>query len=144
MAGQTLLNIGIVLLLILIEALFVAAEIALVSLREGQVRALAETSRRGATVAKLISDPNRFLAAVQIGVTTTALLSSAFGAVTLSDEAKRFLVDHGWSDGLAAATGVVGVTLIITFVTLVVGELAPETARAATHRGRGQAVRARR
>src|SRR6476661_146833 len=112
MAGATLLNVGIVLLLILIEGLFVAAEISLVSLREGQVRAMAESGRRGAAVAKLVSDPNRFLAAVQIGVTTTALLSSAFGAVTISDEVKVFLVDHGWSDGLATATGVIGVTLV--------------------------------
>ncbi|HEY7009821.1 MAG TPA: CNNM domain-containing protein, partial [Jatrophihabitantaceae bacterium] len=126
MAGATLLNIGIVLVLILIEALFVAAEIALVSLREGQVRSLAESGRRGAAVARLTADPNRFLAAVQIGVTSTALLSSAFGAVTLSDSAKDFLVDHGLGDTLAAVIGVVGVTLIITFVTLVVGELAPK------------------
>ena len=126
MPGQTLLYIGIVLLLIAIEGVFVAAEIALISLREGQVRALAESSRRGAAVAKLVSDPNRFLAAVQIGVTSTALLSSAFGAVTLSDEAKRFLVKHGWSHGLAGATGIIGVTMIISFVTLVVGELAPK------------------
>jgi putative hemolysin len=125
-AGETLLNIGIVLLLILIEGLFVAAEIALVSLRESQVRALAETGRRGATVAKLVADPNRFLAAVQIGVTSTALLSSAFGAVTLSADAKRFLVRHGWSSGLASVVGIVGVTLIISFVTLVLGELAPK------------------
>jgi putative hemolysin len=125
-AGQTLLYIGIVLLLIAVEGVFVAAEIALVSLRDGQVRAMAETGRRGAAVAKLVSDPNRFLAAVQIGVTSTALLSSAFGAVTLSEEAKDSLVNHGWSDGLANATGIVGVTLIISFVTLVVGELAPK------------------
>jgi putative hemolysin len=125
-AGQTLLNISIVLLLILIEGLFVAAEISLVSLREGQIRSLAESSRRGAAVAKLVSDPNRFLASVQIGVTSTALLSSAFGAVTLSDEAKNFLIDHGWGDGLASVVGIVGVTLIISFVTLVVGELAPK------------------
>jgi len=121
-----LLYIGVVLLLIAIEGVFVAAEIALISLREGQVRALAESSRRGAAVAKLVSDPNRFLAAVQIGVTSTALLSSAFGAVTLSGEAKRFLVKHGWSHGLAGATGIIGVTMIISFVTLVVGELAPK------------------
>jgi putative hemolysin len=126
MASQTLLNIGIVLLLIMIEGVFVAAEIALVSLRESQVRALAESGRRGAAVAKLVSDPNRFLAAVQIGVTSTALLSSAYGAVTLSEDAKRFLIDHGWGDGLAGATGVIGVTLIISFVTLVLGELAPK------------------
>jgi putative hemolysin len=125
-AGQTLIEIGIVLLLVIVEGVFVAAEIALVSLREGQVRALAESSRRGAVVAKLVSDPNRFLAAAQVGVTSTALLSSAFGAVTLSAEAKTFLIDHGMSDGLAGAIGVIGVTLIISFVTLVVGELAPK------------------
>ncbi|MGI8677551.1 MAG: hemolysin family protein [Jatrophihabitans sp.] len=122
-----LLNIGIVLLLILIEGVFVAAEIALVSLRESQVRALDESGKRGgAAVARLVNDPNRFLAAVQIGVTSTALLSSAFGAVTISDQVKVFLVGHGWSQGLAAVTGIVGVTLIISFVTLVVGELAPK------------------
>src|SRR3954469_15987576 len=123
---STWVNIGIVLLLIIIEGLFVAAEIALVSLREGQVRALGESGRRGSIVAKLVSDPNRFLATVQIGVTSTALLSSAYGAVTLSEQAKDFLVDHGWGQGLANATGVVGVTLIISFVTLVLGELAPK------------------
>ena len=124
--SHTLLNVGIVLVLILIEGLFVAAEIALVSLREGQVRTLAERGRAGAAVARLTSDPNRFLAAVQIGVTSTALLSSAFGAVTLSAEAKDYLIRHGWSRGLAGATGIIGVTLLISFVTLVIGELAPK------------------
>src|SRR6201985_2683603 len=100
-------NIAIVLALILIEGVFVAAEIALVSLREGQVRSLAERGRRGAAVAKLIRDPNRFLAAVQIGVTSTALLSSAYGAVNLADQAKDFLVEHGWSKGVAGAVGII-------------------------------------
>ncbi len=122
----TVLNVVIVLALILIEALFVAAEIALVSLREGQAKALGETGRRGAAVAKLLADPNRFLAAVQIGVTSTALLSSAFGAVTLSEEAKKSLVAHGMSDGFAGALGIVGVTLAISLVTLVLGELVPK------------------
>ncbi len=120
------LNIGIVLLLIVIEGVFVAAEIALVSLRESQIRALVENGRTGAALEKLTRDPNRFLATVQIGVTSTALLSSAFGAVTLSNEVKDFLIEHGWSEGLASVTGVVGVTLIISFVTLVLGELAPK------------------
>jgi putative hemolysin len=125
-AGQLLINIGIVLVLIIIEGLFVAAEISLVSLREGQVRTLAESGWRGAAVAKLTADPNRFLAAVQIGVTSTALLSSAFGAVTISDQVKHFLVDQGWGTTLAGVVGIVGVTLVISFVTLVIGELAPK------------------
>jgi putative hemolysin len=120
------LNIAIVLALILIEGVFVAAEIALVSLREGQVRAMAERGRRGQAVARLVRDPNRFLAAVQIGVTSTALLSSAYGAVTLSDSAKDALIKQGWSKGWAAAIGIIGVTLAISFVTLVLGELVPK------------------
>ncbi|MDQ1713634.1 MAG: magnesium and cobalt exporter, family [Frankiaceae bacterium] len=122
----TLANIGIVLLLIVIEGLFVAAEIALVSLREGQVKALAAQGRRGAAVARLAEDPNRWLAAVQIGVTLTALLSSAFGAITLSEEARHALEAHGVGRTLAGFIGVVGVTLLISFVTLVIGELAPK------------------
>jgi len=124
--SSTLLNIAIVLALIVIEGLFVASEIALVSLREGQVRALAESGRRGAAVARLVGNPNRFLATAQIGVTLTALLSSAFGAITLSEQAKDALVEHGMSRGLAGPLGFIGVTLLISFVTLVIGELVPK------------------
>ncbi len=122
--SSVLLNVVIVLALIVIEGMFVAAEIALVTLREGQARAM--TGRRGAAVIRLTSDPNRFLATVQIGVTLTALLSSAFGAVTLSEQAKDALVDHGMRSGLAGPIGFIGVTLLISFVTLVVGELVPK------------------
>src|SRR3569623_3737847 len=81
----------VVLLLILVEGLFVASEMALVTLREGQVSTLAGKGKRGQRLASLVSNPNRFLSAVQIGVTTTALLSSAFGAVTLSHSAAKGL-----------------------------------------------------
>jgi putative hemolysin len=135
----TLASAAIVLALILVEGLFVASELALVSLRDSQVRRIAEHGRRGAAVAKLVSDPNRFLAVVQIGVTLTALLSSAYGAVTLSSTAKDALVDRvGMSDGLAGVIGVVGVTLIISYVTLVIGELAPK--RLALQRAEGVAL----
>ncbi len=122
--SSVVLNVVIVLALIVIEGMFVAADIALVTLREGQARAM--TGRRGAAVIRLTSDPNRFLATVQIGVTLTALLSSAFGAVTLSEQAKDALVDHGMRSGLAGPIGFIGVTLLISFVTLVVGELVPK------------------
>ncbi len=122
----TAINVSIVLALVLIEGVFVAAEIALVSLREGQVHAQAGLDRRGAAVARLAGNPNRFLAAVQIGVTLTALLSSAYGAVTLSETAKTALVSHGMKSGLAGFLGIVGVTLVISYVTLVIGELAPK------------------
>jgi putative hemolysin len=136
-AGQTLLNIGIVLLLIMVEAVFVASEFALVSLRDGQVRAMAETGRRGAAVARLVSDPNRYLSIVQILITLTSLLSSAFGAVTLSEEAKTALVEQGMSSGFAGPIGFLGVTLLISFVTLVIGEQVPK--RLALQRSEGTA-----
>jgi putative hemolysin len=119
-------NVAVVIALIVIEGLFVAAELALVSLREGQARTLAERSRRGQKVLKLVTDPNRFLASVQLGVTLTALLSSAFGAVTLSHEAARGLRSVGLAKTPADVLGFLGVTLVIIFATLVVGELAPK------------------
>lgn len=119
-------NILIVLALIGLEGLFVGAEIALISLRDSQVRQLAEKGKRGERLAKLTNDPNRWLAAVQIGVTLTALLSSAVGAVTLSEDAKRALIDRGVGAGLAGFLGVFGVTLVIAYVTLVIGELVPK------------------
>ncbi|MDP9239250.1 MAG: hemolysin family protein, partial [Actinomycetota bacterium] len=123
---RTLVNVGIVLALIVVEGIFVAAEIALVSLREGQVRAQADRDRRGAAIARLVGNPNRFLAAVQIGVTLTALLSSAYGAVTLSETAKEALIRAGMGPTLSGVIGVVGVTVAISFVTLVIGELVPK------------------
>jgi putative hemolysin len=119
-------SVLVVLALIIVEAVFVASEMALVTLREGQVRALAEKGRRGEKVARLVEDPNRFLSAVQIGVTTTALLSSAFGAVTLSTSAADGLRNAGLGHRTATVLGFLGVTLLIAYVTLVVGEIAPK------------------
>ncbi|HXR41010.1 MAG TPA: hemolysin family protein [Acidothermaceae bacterium] len=120
------LNVLVVLALILVEAIFVATEISLVSLRDSQVKGLAAKGRRGAAVAHLTADPNRFLAAVQIGVTLTSLLSSAYGAVTLSHATADGLVSLGMARGAASVLGFLLVTIVISFVTLVIGELAPK------------------
>ena len=119
-------SVLVVLALIVVEAVFVASEMALVTLREGQVKSLADKGRRGQKVARLVENPNRFLSAVQIGVTTTALLSSAFGAITLSDSMAHELEHAGLGKGTAQVLGFLIVTLVIAYVTLVVGELAPK------------------
>ena len=75
-----ILDIALVLSLILLAALFVAAEIALISLRESQVRQMATQGRRGLRVSTLAANPNRFLAAAQVGVTVCGFLSAALGA----------------------------------------------------------------
>jgi putative hemolysin len=120
------ISVVVVCVLVLIEAVFAASEMALVSLREGQISALAERGKRGQRLALLVSNPNRFLSAVQIGVTTTALLSSAFGAVTLSRSAARGLRHLGMAHRPSEVVGFLLVTLVIAYVTLVVGELAPK------------------
>jgi putative hemolysin len=118
-------DVLIVLVIVLIGGFFAAAEMALVSLRDGQVRTLARQGRRGQRAAKLAQNPNRFLSAVQIGVTFATLLSGAFGAATLASDLKSALVHH-MSDGLASALSIAIVTLGISFLTLVFGELAPK------------------
>ena len=72
-----------------IGGFFSASEMALVSLREGQVRALARRGKRGQRTARLASDPNRFFSAVQIGVTLATRVSGAFGAETLAGFSSR-------------------------------------------------------
>jgi putative hemolysin len=121
-----LTNIGIVLLFVLVGGLFAAAEIALVSLREGQIKALAERGRRGRRVAHLVSNPNRFLAAVQIGVTLMGFLSAAFGAATLSEQVSPSLQQWGLQKSVADPLALVGVTVVISYVSLVLGELVPK------------------
>ena len=92
-----LVNIGIVLLFVLIGGFFAAAEIALVSLRESQVSQLAQQGSRGRAVRRLHDHPNRFLSAVQIGVTFAGFLSAAFGASTIADDVTPVLEDWGLS-----------------------------------------------
>src|SRR4051812_1836 len=108
---------------------------ALVTLREGQVRALSDRGRRGRRLQHLIENPNRFLSAVQIGVTLCALGSSAFGEVTLADSATNSLRDAGLAHWAASILGFGGVFLVITYGTLVIGELAPK--RLALQRAEG-------
>ena len=90
-----------ILVLVVIGGVFVAAELALVSLRESQIRTLAHRGKRGQLVAKLTSNPNRFLSAVQVGVTLSGFLAAAFGADRLSDDLAPLLMRIGLSASVA-------------------------------------------
>jgi putative hemolysin len=122
----TLANIGLVVVFVLIGGAFAAAEISLVSLRDSQARALAIRSKRGRTVAELNEDPNRFLSAVQVGVTLAGFLSAAFGGATLSGDLAPVLEGWGLPEGAAGALALVLVTIAISYLSLVLGELAPK------------------
>jgi len=119
-------DVLIVLAIVLIGGFFAGAEMALVSLREGQVRSLQQRGKRGQTAAKLAQDPNRFFSAVQIGVTVATLLSGAFGAATLVGDLKTTLISHHVTAGWATAIAFIVVTGLISFFTLVLGELSPK------------------
>lgn len=110
-------------LLVLLNAAFAGTELALVSLREGQLQRLENHSKTGAVLAGLAREPNRFLATIQIGITLAGFLASAAAAVSLAEP----LVDPlSFLGGAAETVSIMLVTLILAYVTLVFGELAPK------------------
>jgi putative hemolysin len=129
-------DVALILCFILLGAVFVASELALVSLRDSQLRNIAERGRRGRRVAELSSHPNRFLATVQIGVTVTGFLSAAFGAATLAEKLSPTLED--WGVPAAGTVSILIVTLLISYASIVLGELAPK--RLALQRSEGIAL----
>src|SRR5246127_3418974 len=124
--SKVVLDVIVVLIIILIGGFFAGSEMALVSLREGQVKALAKRGRRGQRAARLAQDPNRFFSAVQIGVTLATLFSGAYGAETLAGYLRSWLIRQHLSPGWAGTVAFVVVTVGITFFSLVLGELAPK------------------
>jgi putative hemolysin len=119
-------NIALVLLFILLGSFFAAAEIALVSLRESQVERLSQRGRRGRTLASLVSDPNRFLAAVQVGVTLAGFISAGFGAAQIAPALAPVLQSWGLPEAWASAIAFIVVTVVIAYISLVIGELVPK------------------
>ncbi len=116
-------QLALVAFLVVLNAAFAGTELALVSLREGQLQRLEKASRSGAVLAGLAREPNRFLATIQIGITLAGFLASAAAAVSLAQPLEEPLSFLG---GAAEPAAVVVVTLILAYVTLVFGELAPK------------------
>jgi putative hemolysin len=121
--------------LVLVNAVFAGSEMALVSLRESQIRRLERTSRGGKVLARLARDPNRFLATIQIGITLAGFLASAAAAVSL---AEPLIEPLGFLGSAAEPVAIVAITVVLAFLTLVLGELAPK--RIAMQRAEGWAL----
>ena len=120
----TLTDILLVLAFVLMGGVFAATEISLVSLRSGQVDRLAGGDARGQAVAGLARDPNRFLSAVQIGVTVAGFFSAAFGASTLAPSFEPGLESLGVP--APDTVSLVATTLVVSYLSLVLGELVPK------------------
>lgn len=119
--GQIILLV----VLIAINAYFAAAEMAIVSVNKNRIRTLAhEGNKKAITLTKLMEDPNKFLSSIQVVITLAGFLTSAEAAMSFSDEVGGFITKYGIPYGQEIA--VVVVTLVLSFFTLVFGELFPK------------------
>jgi putative hemolysin len=133
---MVLTNLIVIALLTLLEAVFVSAEIALVSIRRSRVDQMVEDGLPGAArVKRLLDEPGRFLAVVQIGVTFVGFLASAFAAVSLADSLKDVIATVPSLHDSAAGIALIIVTLLLALFTIVFGELIPKSI-ALAHRER--------
>src|SRR5215211_395829 len=117
------LDVGLVVVLVALNAFFSGSEMALLSLRETQLGRLSGKGRAGAALRTLTGDPNRFLATIQVGITLAGFLASATAAVSLAEPLEVPLEFLG---GGARPASIAVVTALLTFLTLVIGELAPK------------------
>src|SRR5215211_7147793 len=127
---QILLEIGLIVLLLGLNAFLAASEISLVSARKPRLRALADDGNHAAgRVLALAESPSGFLATVQVGITLAGFFAAAVGAVSMTDVLEDwieaipidFISDH------ASGVALVLVTVLLSFVSIVFGELVPKT-----------------
>lgn len=124
--GNTWLQFGIIVVLTLLNGFFAASEIAVVSSRRGRLQQRAATGSRGAQIAlELADEPNRFLATVQVGITLIGVVAAAFGGDVLADPIAQLIRPYV---GAASADAVafVLVVVLITYLSLILGELVPK------------------
>lgn len=117
----------IILALILLNGLFSASEIAIISSRKGRLQMLSDKNNPAAKQAlKLKESPNQFLSTVQIGITLIGILTGIFGGATIAQRLNVHLSEVEWLDAYSSQLSVLIVVIIITFLTLVLGELVPK------------------
>lgn len=122
-----LIEILLILLLTLANGFFAAAEIAIVSAKRGRLEGLAQEGSSAAKQAiKLADDPNRFLATVQIGITLIGTFSAAFGGAKLAEALEKAFVTIPALADSAETLALLLVVLLITYLSLVIGELTPK------------------
>lgn len=137
---MVVVEILILLALILFNGFMAMSELAVVSARPARLKARKARGERGAARALALSaDPGRFLATVQIGITLVGVLSGAFSGATLGMRLAAWLTTLGVAPSLANTAGVGIVVALITYVSLVVGELVPK--RLALRNAEGIATR---
>jgi putative hemolysin len=125
--SQTVIELGIIVVLVMLNGIFSATEIALVTIRRSRLQQLIdEGSRSAARVLRLKQSPGRFLAVIQIGINFLGFLASAFAAVSLVTGLEQWLAGFGALQGVAGAIALIVVTGLLTIFTIIFGELVPK------------------
>lgn len=121
------MEILILVSLILLNGLFAMSEIAIVTARKSRLTALAHNGRSSAAIAlKLAEDPTQFLSTVQIGITSIGILNGIFGEAVLAGPFSMWLQSYGLSEAFSSIFSTVLVVVVVTYVSIVVGELVPK------------------
>ena len=123
------LQIFVLVILILLNAFFAAAEIAFISLNDAKIEKQAkEGNKKAKSIEKMLKDPSKFLATIQIGITLAGFLSSAFASETFARKLAPLLNNIIPSVGITAWTNIaiIIITIILSYFTLIFGELVPK------------------
>jgi putative hemolysin len=124
-----LLQVILIFVLVLINAFFAASEMAVVSLNKTKINYMAnEGNKKAKLLVKLLEEPSKFLATIQVGITMAGFLASASAAVSISEHLASLISNLGIQFLTAASNEIslVIVTIILSFITLVLGELLPK------------------
>lgn len=121
-----LTDILVILALILLNGVLAMSELAIVSARPGRLKSLEAKSKGARMALRLAEHPGRFLSTVQIGITAVGILSGALSGATLGQHLTRWLIAQGVAADWAVTLGVGGVVVVITYFSLIVGELVPK------------------
>jgi putative hemolysin len=128
--GNPLFDLAIIAVLILVSGFFAASELSLITVKRHRLSQLASEGNRAAVVAdRLVQDPSRFLATIQVALTFLGFLASAVGAVSFSGGLANLIrtIPLGLIQQGAGTIAFLLTTLLIALATIVVGELAPKT-----------------
>jgi putative hemolysin len=123
-----MIEVLIILLLIVLNGFFALSEIAVVSSSKTKLESERKKGNSGAeTALKLKADPDNFLSAVQVGITLIGIVNGAYGGSTLSVYVEPFFRQFAWSAPYAPTISIILVVFLITYVSIVIGELVPKT-----------------
>ena len=121
------MDVLLIVFLTLLNGVFAMSELALAASRKARLNAMAEAGDKGAQAAlTLLGNPNQFLSTVQVGITSIGVLNGIVGEAAFSDDVAAWLQQLGASDKAAAISATAIVVTLITFVTIIFGELVPK------------------